>query len=90
MIRYVAVQEDTPNTARAWGEGETHDESRLQCEIAIREKYLGKLSRGYRGRTDVRIHLLPAYHFGLYLSPVHYLDAVSTLIRSAAKFYIDP
>ena len=53
MIRYVAVQPDTPDVARAWGEGETHDESRLQCEIAIREKILGKLSRGYHGRTDV-------------------------------------
>jgi len=53
MIRYVAVQQDTPDVARAWGEGKTHDESRLQCEIAIREKTLGKLSRGYQGRTDV-------------------------------------
>ena len=53
MIRYVAVQQDTPDVARAWGEGETHDKSRLQCEIAIREKILGKLSRGYQGRTDV-------------------------------------
>ena len=39
--------------------------------------------------VDARIHLLPEYHFGLYLSPVHYFDAVSTLIRSAARFYID-
>ena len=53
MIRYVAVQQDTPDVARAWGEGETHDESRLQCEIAIREKYLGKLSRGYNGPISI-------------------------------------
>tara|TARA_R110000824_G_scaffold13346_1_gene58198 strand:- start:56 stop:232 length:177 start_codon:yes stop_codon:yes gene_type:complete len=44
MIKYIAVQKDTPNFARAWGEAKTHEEAILQCEIAIREKYLGKLS----------------------------------------------
>ena len=53
MIRYIAVQKDTPNAARAWGEAKTHDEAKLQCEIAIREKYLGKLSRGYNGPISI-------------------------------------
>ena len=39
--------------------------------------------------VDVEVKKLHEYHFGLYLSPVNYLDAVSTLIRSAANFYID-
>ena len=53
MIRYIAVLKDTPNCARAWGEAKTHDEAKLQCEIAIREKYLGKLSRGYNGPISI-------------------------------------
>jgi len=53
MIRYIAVQKDTPNAARAWGEAKTHEEAILQCEIAIREKYLGKLSRGYNGPISI-------------------------------------
>ena len=53
MIRYIAVQHDTPDVPRAFGEGKTHDEALLQCEIAIREKYLGKLSRGYSGPLNI-------------------------------------
>mgnify|MGYP003627319349 FL=1 len=53
MIKYIAVQKDTPNFARAWGEAKTHEEAILQCEIAIREKYLGKLSRGYNGPISI-------------------------------------
>ena len=53
MIRYIAVQHDTPNVPRAWGDAKTHDEAILQCEIAIREKYLGKLSRGYGGPLNI-------------------------------------
>jgi hypothetical protein len=53
MIKYIAVQHDTPDVPRAWGEGDTHEEARLQCEIAIREKYLGKLSRGYNGSLNI-------------------------------------
>jgi hypothetical protein len=53
MIRYIAVQHDTPDVPRAFGEGDTHEEALLQCEIAIREKYLGKLSRGYNGPLNI-------------------------------------
>ena len=53
MIKYIAVQNDTPDVPRAWGEAQTHDEAVLQCEIAIREKYLGKLSRGYIGPLNI-------------------------------------
>ena len=53
MIRYIAVQHDTPTVPRAFGEAKTHEEARLQCEIAIREKYLGKLSRGYNGPLNI-------------------------------------
>ena len=42
MIKYIAVQTLTPDVPRAWGSGDTHDTARLNCEIAIREKYLGK------------------------------------------------
>jgi len=53
MIKYIAVQTLTPDVPRAWGSGDTHDTARLNCEIAIREKYLGKLSRGYTGPLDI-------------------------------------
>ena len=46
MIRYVAVEKITPDVPRAWGDGETPAIARLQCEIAIREKLLGKIERG--------------------------------------------
>jgi len=46
MIRYIGVEKDTPNFPRVWGEGETHTEAKLQCEIALREKLIGKLERG--------------------------------------------
>ena len=53
MIEFMAVQKDTPDIPRAWGRGKTYDEAILQCEIAIREKYLGKLSRGYQGEVNI-------------------------------------
>ena len=53
MVKYIAVQHDTPDVPRAFGEAPTHDEAVLQCEIAIREKYLGKLSRGYGGPLNI-------------------------------------
>jgi len=46
MIKYIAVEKDTPNIPRAWGEGETDLIARYQCEIALREKLLGKIKRG--------------------------------------------
>ena len=45
-IKYIAVEKITPDVPRAWGEGKTDIEARLQCEIALREKLLGKLKRG--------------------------------------------
>ena len=48
MIRYIGIEKDTPDFPRVWGEGETHTEAKLQCEIALREKLLGKLKRGCR------------------------------------------
>jgi len=53
MIEFMAVQKNTPDVPRAWGRGKTYDEAKLQCEIAIREKYLGKLSRGYQGEVNI-------------------------------------
>ena len=46
MYRYIGVEKDTPDFPRVWGEGKTHTEARLQCEIALREKLLGKIARG--------------------------------------------
>ena len=46
MYRYIGVEKDTPDFPRVWGEGKTHTEARLQCEIALREKLLGKIERG--------------------------------------------
>ena len=43
MITYIAVEDDTPDCPRAWGKGETHLIAKLRCEIAIREKVLGKI-----------------------------------------------
>ena len=45
-IKYIAVEKDTPDVPRAWGEGETDLIARYQCEIALREKLLGKIKRG--------------------------------------------
>ncbi len=44
--RYIAVEKDTPDVPRAWGEGKTDLIARYQCEIALREKLLGKIERG--------------------------------------------
>jgi len=46
MIKYIAAERDTPDVPRAWGEGKTDTIARLQCEIALREKLIGKLERG--------------------------------------------
>jgi hypothetical protein len=53
MIRYVAVEKITPDVPRAWGDGETPAIAKLQCEIAIREKVLGKIERGYGMSTEI-------------------------------------
>ena len=45
MIRYIGVEKDTPDFPRVWGEGKTHTEARLNCEIALREKLLGKINK---------------------------------------------
>ena len=46
MIKYIAAERDTPDVPRAWGEGKTDLIARYQCEIALREKLIGKLERG--------------------------------------------
>ena len=46
MIKYIAAERDTPDVPRVWGEGKTDLIARLQCEIALREKLIGKLERG--------------------------------------------
>ena len=46
MYKYVAVEKDTPDVRRVWGTGNTNVEAKLQCEIALREKLLGKLKAG--------------------------------------------
>ena len=46
MIKYIAYEKDTPDVPRAWGEGETDLIAKYQCEIALREKLIGKLKRG--------------------------------------------
>jgi hypothetical protein len=38
MIKYIAVEKDTPDIPRAWGEGKTDLIARYNCEIALREK----------------------------------------------------
>ena len=48
MIRYIGVEKETPNFPRVWGEGETHTEAKLQCEIALSEKWGGKVKIGCR------------------------------------------
>ena len=54
----------------------------------VRVLYVGRLTELERSIywyvVDVEDELLPKYHFGVYLPPVHYLDAVSTLIRRVA------
>ena len=42
-ITYIAVDDNAPDFPRAWGQGETHLIAKLRCEIAIREKVLGKI-----------------------------------------------
>ena len=42
MIKYIAAERDTPDVPRVWGEGKTDLIARLQCEIALREKLIGK------------------------------------------------
>jgi|TARA_Y100001951_G_scaffold79129_1_gene66857 hypothetical protein len=46
MIKYIAAERDTPDVPRVWGNGKTDLIARLQCEIALREKLIGKLERG--------------------------------------------
>ena len=46
MIRYIAVEKDTPDVPRAWGEGNTDLVARYNCEIALREKLLNKIKQG--------------------------------------------
>ena len=46
MIKYIAAERNTPDVPRAWGEGKTDTIARLQCEIALREKLIGKLESG--------------------------------------------
>jgi len=46
MAKYIAAEKDTPDVPRAWGEGKTDLIARYQCEIALREKLLGKIERG--------------------------------------------
>ena len=44
MIRYDAIDKD--GISRVYGFGETNYEAYIQCEIALREKLIGKLERG--------------------------------------------
>jgi hypothetical protein len=46
MIKYIAVEKDTPDIPRVWGEGETDLIARYNCEIALREKLLKKIKQG--------------------------------------------
>ena len=46
MFRYIAVEKATPDIPRVWGEGKSDLIARYQCEIALREKLLGKIERG--------------------------------------------
>jgi len=46
MIKYIAYERATPDIPRVWGEGKTDLIARYQCEIALREKLIGKLERG--------------------------------------------
>lgn len=58
MIKYIAVEKITPDVVRAWGEGETDLIAKLNCEIALREKLIGKLEAGCReafAQTDMYI-----------------------------------
>ena len=51
MIKYIAAERDTPDVPRVWGNGKTDLIARLQCEIALREKLIGKLERGCTERV---------------------------------------
>ena len=58
MVKYIAVERTTPDVPRAWGEGDTDLIARYQCEIALREKLLGKIERGCQevfAQTDLYI-----------------------------------
>ena len=58
MIRYIAVELSTPDIPRVWGDGETKTIAKLQCEIALREKLLGKIERGCQeafAQTDLYV-----------------------------------
>ena len=46
MSKYIAVEKATPDVPRVYGIGATDIEAKLQCEIALREKLLGKLKAG--------------------------------------------
>jgi len=46
LIKYIGAERNTPDIPRVWGEGKTDLIARLQCEIALREKLIGKLERG--------------------------------------------
>ena len=46
MIKYIAAERNTPDVPRVWGDGKTNLIARYQCEIALREKLIGKLERG--------------------------------------------
>jgi len=46
MFRYIAVEKATPDIPRVWGEGKSDLIARYQCEIALREKLVGKIERG--------------------------------------------
>tara|TARA_R100001594_G_scaffold101925_1_gene136497 strand:- start:583 stop:840 length:258 start_codon:yes stop_codon:yes gene_type:complete len=52
IITYIATDNNAPDFPRAWGQGETHLIAKLRCEIAIREKVLGKIERS-GGRTPI-------------------------------------
>tara|TARA_A100001391_G_scaffold197214_1_gene176916 strand:+ start:216 stop:473 length:258 start_codon:yes stop_codon:yes gene_type:complete len=52
IITYIATDSNAPDFPRAWGQGETHLIAKLRCEIAIREKVLGKIERA-GGRTPI-------------------------------------
>jgi|TARA_R100001480_G_scaffold137726_1_gene134750 hypothetical protein len=56
MIRYIAVEKATPDIPRVWGEGKNDLIARYQCEIALREKLVGKIERGCQ-ETFAQTHL---------------------------------
>ena len=46
LITYIAVDDNAPDYPRAWGQGKDHITAKLNCEIALRKKIIGKLERG--------------------------------------------